>query len=120
MSVNVRQCRQCLVGVGHGRKCGGSRWNRFATCFRSNVISTSGLIDAILHSGCRSMSDNVRSALSKSGVVRNMVETVEISFVVVTHEQVSCIYANFKVFPVFRPPYWISGMCQIWFEGIIL
>jgi len=41
---------------------------------------------------------------------------VEISFVVVIHEQVSCIYADFKVFSVFRPPYLISGMCQIMFR----
>ncbi len=45
---------------------------------------------------------------------------IEVSFVVSMHAQVSCIYADFEVFPVFRPPYWISGMCQIWFEGAIL
>jgi len=36
------------------------------------VISTSGLMAAILHSGCRSMSDNVRSAIPKLGMVENM------------------------------------------------
>jgi len=39
---------QCHIRVGHGRKCGGSRWNRFAICFRSKVIplpvSTSGFV----------------------------------------------------------------------------
>mgnify|MGYP003461073419 FL=1 len=66
------------------------------------------------------MSDNVGSAISKSGMVENMGVATEVSFVVVIHAQVSCIYADFKVFPVFRPPYWISGMCQIWSEGAIL
>ncbi len=46
-------------------------------CFLSKVISTSGLMAAILHSGCRSMSDNVRSAISKFGVVENMAEAVD-------------------------------------------
>ena len=41
-SADVGQCRQCHIRVGHSRKCGGSRWNRFAICFRSKVISTSG------------------------------------------------------------------------------
>ena len=75
---------------------------------------------AILISGCRSLSGNVGSAISKSGVVKNMVVVTEVSFVVVINVHVSCIYADFKVFPVFRPPYWISGMCQIWTEGAIL
>ncbi len=35
-------------------------------------FSTSGLMAAILHSGCRSMSDNVCGAISKLGVVANM------------------------------------------------
>ena len=73
---------------------------------------------AILHSGCRSMSDNVRSALSKSGVVENMGVAVEISFIVLIHAKECCIYADFIVFPVFWPPYWILGMCQIWFEAL--
>ena len=66
------------------------------------------------------MSDNVRSPISKSGVVGNVGVAVEIVFIVGIHAQESCIDAEFKVFPVFRPPYWISGMCQIWFEGAIL
>ncbi len=75
---------------------------------------------AILIFECRSMSDYVRSAISKSGVVENMGVAVEISFLVAIHEQISCIYAEFQVFPVFGPPYWISGMCQIRFKGAIL
>ncbi len=55
------------------------------------------------------MSGNVGSELSKSGMVENMGVAVEMSFVVAIHEHVSCIYADFKEFPVFRPPYWISG-----------
>ncbi len=66
------------------------------------------------------MSENVHSAISKSGVVENVGVAVEISFVVVIHAQESCIYADIKVFPVFRSPYYISGMCQIWSEGAIL
>ncbi len=66
------------------------------------------------------MSDNVGSAIPKSSMVENMGVDTDESFVVVIHTHVSCIYADFKVFPVFRPPYWISGMCQIWSEGAIL
>ncbi len=47
MAVDVGQCRQCHILVEHGRKCGGSRWNRFAICFRSKVISTSGFAAGI-------------------------------------------------------------------------
>jgi len=44
------------------------------------------------------MSDNVRSAISKLGVVENMGIAVKISFIVGIHEQVSCIDADFKVY----------------------
>jgi len=54
------------------------------------------------------MSDHVGSVMPESGVVENMWVTVEISFVVVTQAEITCIYADFKTFPVFRPPYWIS------------
>ncbi len=37
MSANVGQCRRCHIRVGHGRKCGGSRWNRFAISSHSKV-----------------------------------------------------------------------------------
>ncbi len=37
MSADVGQCRPCHIRIGHVRKCGGSRWNCFATCFRSVV-----------------------------------------------------------------------------------
>ena len=66
------------------------------------------------------MSGNVDNALSKSGMVENVGVAVELLFVVAIHAQVSCIYTNFKVFPVFQPPFWIYGMCQIWSEGIVL
>ncbi len=66
------------------------------------------------------ISVNVDSAISKSGIVENVWVAVKISFVVVIHAQVSCIYADFKVFPVFRPPFRISVMCQIWIEGTVL
>ncbi len=66
------------------------------------------------------MSVNVDSAISKSGMVANVGAAIEVSFVVAVHAHVSCIYADFKEFPVFRPSYWISGMSQIWFEGAIL
>jgi len=42
MSGDVGPCRQCHIWVGHGRKCGGSLWNRVAIFFRSKVIFTSG------------------------------------------------------------------------------
>jgi len=66
------------------------------------------------------MSGNVDSAISKSGIVENMGVAIEISFVVSIHAQVSCIYTDLKVFPVFQPPYWISAMWQIWSEGTVL
>jgi len=59
------------------------------------------------------MSDNVSSAISKSGVVENMDVAVEILFVVAMHEQVSCFHADLQ--SISGPPYWISEMCQIWF-----
>ena len=71
MLAEVGPCWQCHIYVGHGRKYGSNRWNCIA-------ISASGLIAAISHSGCRSMSDNVRSAISKSGVVENVGVAVEI------------------------------------------
>ena len=36
--------------VKHGTKCGCSRWNRVAICYRSRVVSISGLTTVILHS----------------------------------------------------------------------
>ena len=33
--------------------------------------------------------------------------------------EITCIYVDFRPFPVFRPPYWISSMCQIWSESVI-
>ena len=51
------QCPQCQVKVERGRKYGGSLWNRVAIYYRSKVISSSGLVAAILNrqsttSGC--------------------------------------------------------------------
>ncbi len=59
----------------------------------------------ILSSGYRPMSGNVGCVMSGLGVVKNVGVAVEISFVVVKQ---ACIYADFKAFPVFRPPFWIS------------
>ena len=59
------------------------------------------------------MSDHVASDasdISESGVVKNVVVDGAISVVVVIQADISCIYADSKAFPVFRPPYWISGM----------
>ena len=76
MSADVGQCRQCHIRVGHGRKCGGSRWNRFEICFRSKVISTSGFYFRFrgrhLSFRCRPMSDNVGSVIFGSGMVENV------------------------------------------------
>ncbi len=54
------------------------------------------------------MSGNVGCVMSELGVVKNVGVAVEISFVVVKQAEITCIYADFKAFPVFRPPYWIS------------
>jgi hypothetical protein len=40
-SADIGQCRQRYAWVGHGRECGGYRWNRIANTFRSKAISTS-------------------------------------------------------------------------------
>jgi hypothetical protein len=45
----------------------------------------------ILGSECRSMSGNVGSATSKSGMVENMVVATEVSFVIVIRVHISCI-----------------------------
>ncbi len=49
-----------------------SRCNRGDISFCSNVISTSGLMSEVFSFGCRSMSGNVGSEISKSGMVENM------------------------------------------------
>jgi hypothetical protein len=66
------------------------------------------------------MSGTVDGEISDSGIVEKVRIATEVSFVVVARVQAYCIYADFKVFPVFRQPYWISGMRQIWPEGAIL
>ena len=75
------------------------------TSFRLIVISTSGFMVDISSSGCRPMSGHVGSVMSELGVVENVGVAVEISFVVVIQAEIACIYADFKAFPVFRPPY---------------
>ncbi len=60
--ISVSDVARCwtMLAVSHaGRawsKMRGSPWYRFAIYFRSRDISTSGLMAAILLSGCRSMS----------------------------------------------------------------
>jgi hypothetical protein len=49
-SANVGQSRQSHIHVRHGQKCEGG-WNRGFTSQRSKVISTSGLMTAILKFG---------------------------------------------------------------------
>jgi hypothetical protein len=51
------------------------------------------------------MSGHVGSVTSELGVVENVGAAVEISLVVVIQSEIACIYADFKAFPVFRPPY---------------
>ena len=76
MSADAGQCGQCNIRVGDGRKYGGSRWNRFAICFRSKGLSTSGFHFRFrgrhLSYRCRSMSDNVGSVIFESGMVENV------------------------------------------------
>jgi hypothetical protein len=81
----------------------------FTTSFRLTVISTSGYVADILSSGWRPMSGHVGCVMSDLGLVQNVEVAIEISFVVVMQAEITCIYAHFKAFPVFRPPYWISG-----------
>ena len=54
------------------------------------------------------MSGNVGCVTSELGVVENVGVAVETSFVVGIQPEIACIYADFKAFPVFWPPYWIS------------
>ena len=76
MSAYVGQFRQCYIRVEHGRKCGGSRWNRFAMCFRSKVISTSAFHFRFrgrhIRFRCWSRSGRVGSVISKTGMVENV------------------------------------------------
>ena len=65
--------------VGHGRKCGCSRWNFVDISFRLGVITTSGLQVAITISGCRPTSDNVGTSSIVSGMVKNVGVAVGIS-----------------------------------------
>ncbi len=37
---DVGQCQQCYIRAGHVKKCGDSRWNRFAISSRSKVMLT--------------------------------------------------------------------------------
>ncbi len=109
MLADVGSSLQCNSYVGHGRKCGCSRWNRFAISFCSKVISTSGFHFRFrgrhLSFRCWPMSANVGTVIFGSGLIENVGVAVEVSFVVAIHAKVSCIYADFKVFPVFRPQY---------------
>ena len=46
------------------------------------------------------MSDNVGAGMFESvGIVENVGEPVEISFVVIMQEEIACIYADFKALP---------------------
>ena len=69
---NVGPCWQCHIWVGHGRKCVGSHWNRFASSSRSRVFPLPVFVAAILSSGCRPMSGNVGSVISASSMVENV------------------------------------------------
>ncbi len=51
---------------------GGRIGNRGAICHQSKVISTSGLMTAILNFGSRTTSGNVRGDAVKSGMVDNV------------------------------------------------
>ncbi len=73
-------------------KIWGSRnngWNRVAVEFRSKFTSTSGLVSAILNSGCRPTSARVDSPISELGVVENLGVAGAISFVVVLQAKIS-------------------------------
>ena len=75
-------------------------------------------VAAMLSSGCRPMSDNVGAGMLESGKVENVGVAVEINLICSCNTtEVTCIYADRKASPVFRPPYWIPGMFQIWSES---
>ncbi len=76
MSAYVGQFRQCYIRVEHGRNSGGSRWNRFAMCIRSKVISTSAFHFRFrgrhIRLRCWSRSGRVGSVISKTGMIENV------------------------------------------------
>ena len=71
-SGDVGQCRQYHILLWRGRKYGCKSWNRGAICHRSKIISTPGLMAAILNVSRRTTSGNLRGDVVKSGMVDNM------------------------------------------------
>ncbi len=71
-SADIGQTRQSHTHVGHGQKYVGRIWNRGAIYHRLKVISTSGLMVAILNSVDQPTSGNVGSARDVSGTVANV------------------------------------------------
>jgi hypothetical protein len=67
----VRQYPQCQVKVERGRKYGGSLWNRVTINYCYKVISSSGLVAAILNRQSTSSGD-VDSFIFRSAVVENV------------------------------------------------
>ena len=102
MSGDVGQCRKCHIRVGRTRKYGGSHLNRFDSCFRSKVISTSGFYFRFrgrhFSFRCRTMSDNVGSVIFESGMVENMGVAGEIALL-------SCPSQRLFLVSIWRPPF---------------
>ena len=111
---------RCHIRVGRGRNCG------VAAGIASPSISVQELflLPVLWPPFCVPDVGQYRAMSTVPYLGRVMVENVgvafEISCVVAIHAQVSCIYVDFKVFPVFWPTYCMSGMYQIWPEGTIL
>jgi len=70
----------------------GRRLNRFAICFRSKGISTSGSVADIVPSRCRSISDNVGGFIFRSGVVENMASVYRIPSLCLSIQKL-CVHA---------------------------
>ncbi len=66
------------------------------------------------------MSGNVGSAICMSSVVENVGVAVRIAFPALpVQELLLClVFTSYSL--DFKPPFWICGRCQIWFESAVL
>ena len=74
--------------------------------FRSGAISTSGFVADILSSRCPPMSDNVGSAIFKSGVVENVGVAVGVALLSLSVQESLLSLVSTCQFLVSKPPYW--------------
>ncbi len=74
---SIRRCPRCQVNVGHTGKFGGRLWNRVAISYRLKVISSSGLVAAILNRSSTTSGD-VDVVIVRSAMVENVGVTIGI------------------------------------------